>query len=151
MASVFWDAQGITFNNLLRAFEGQNHQKEATFGENFFFVSPRQCAMSQITENNFKKYKLGFELLLNQLYIPDMVPTNYHLFSKLKEMFCVNRFGSDKEVKINYSTRVALKSQKSIGMIVLAPKETILMNKENFCKKMLFYYLGLGLFDPCLF
>ena len=43
--------------------------------------------------------QLGFELLQHHPYSPDLVPSDYHIFSPLKEVLRGCRFSSDEEVK----------------------------------------------------
>jgi hypothetical protein len=41
------------------------------------------------------------ELLPHSLYSPDLAPSNFHLFSPLKEVLGVKRFRTDNEVKLS--------------------------------------------------
>ena len=43
--------------------------------------------------------QLGFELLQHPPYSPDLAPSDYHIFSPLKEALRGRRFASDEEVK----------------------------------------------------
>jgi histone-lysine N-methyltransferase SETMAR len=43
--------------------------------------------------------RLGFSLLPHHAYNPDLAPSDFHLFPKLKEHLQGQHFGSDEEVK----------------------------------------------------
>jgi hypothetical protein len=56
----------------------------------------RQCAPACCCQN---ASSAGWEVFEHSAYSPDLVPSDFHLFPKLKEFFCGRRFKSDEEVK----------------------------------------------------
>ncbi|KAF7271264.1 hypothetical protein GWI33_015847 [Rhynchophorus ferrugineus] len=64
---------------------------QATFEENESAASPRQCTVSKIHE-------LGFELIPNPPYSPDLAPNDYFLFSELKGKLAGKKCSSNEEV-----------------------------------------------------
>ena len=114
MASVFWDAKGIllidylskgkTINgeyyanildqlhqNIQQKRPGLAHKKIIFHQDN---ARPHTCniAMSKISE-------LNFDLLPHPPYSPDLAPSDFHLFPKLKMFLGGQRFSDNEEVK----------------------------------------------------
>lgn len=114
MASVFWDAKGIlmidylpkgkTINgeyyaNLLDQLRQNIHQKRPGLARKKIIfhqdnARPHTCvtAMAKINE-------LKYDLLPHAPYSPDLAPSDFHLFPKLKSFLGGQRFSSDEEVK----------------------------------------------------
>ncbi|KAF7279547.1 hypothetical protein GWI33_007066 [Rhynchophorus ferrugineus] len=66
--------------------DGRNRRKTTAFEEKESAASPRQCTLSQVSENDGKIHKLGFELLPHLPYSPDLATSDNFLFSYLERM-----------------------------------------------------------------
>ena len=98
--------------------------------------------------------ELHFELLPQPPYTPDLAPSDYWLFADLKRMLQGKRFGSNEEVnrklrrilrpKTNCSTKNASNCERSVGVSVSRWKETMLMNKVEFCLKVVVLFVRPG-------
>ena len=82
-----------------------------------------------------KLYELHFDLLPHPPYSPDLPPSDFYLFADIKECSRQRDLAPMKKwlpklkrslrLKINCSTKKALKSSKSVGMEISLLKETI--------------------------
>ena len=89
-----------------------------------------------------------FELLPHPPYSPDLAPSDYYLFADLKKILQGKRFYSNEEVITETNAYFEAKDKSfyknGIEMlekrwtVVLLLKETMLMNKVEFCQKCVF-------------
>ena len=93
LASIFWDAQGILFNEF-GAFEGRNCQKTATNEEEKVLFHQDNALFLKSITMMAKLHESHFKLLLHPPYSIDLVPSNYWLFADLKRMLQGKRFGA---------------------------------------------------------
>ena len=113
MASIFWDAKGILLINYLNrgaTITGQYYadlisnlreaikskrrgmlRRGVLFHQDNAPVHKSQVAMAAIRD-------AGFEILDHPPYSPDLAPSDFHLFSKLKESLRGQRFQTDDDV-----------------------------------------------------
>jgi [histone H3]-lysine36 N-dimethyltransferase SETMAR len=113
MLSVFWDAQGIILTDYL--------QKGATITGNYYsqLIVKLRGALKEKRRGKLSKgvlfhqdnapshtscvamaaiHQAGFELVEHPPYSPDLAPSDYRLFPKLKEHLRGKKFSSDEEV-----------------------------------------------------
>ena len=126
----------------------------ATNEEEKSVLSPRQCTMSQVDRNDGKLHELHFKSLPHP-DSPDLASSDYWLFADLKRILQGKRFGSNEELyrklkcilrpKTNCSTKKTSNCQRSVGI----KKETTLMNKVEFCLKVVDLLIRLGTYWMC--
>ena len=98
--------------------------------------------------------ELHFELLPHLPYSPNLAPSDYWLFADLKRMLQRKRLGSNEEVISEteahfesvhkYFNKKASSCNRSVGISVSPEKETTLMNKVEFCPKVVALLVRLG-------
>ena len=142
MASIFWDSQGVimidnleqgrTINCVYYAGELRRLRQELTrkrrgkLTRSVLFLQDNapahtsQVAMTAATER-------GFEILHNQLYSPDMAPSDFHLFPKLKSHLRGTQYGSKKGVIEVVNEYLGTMTMPSIL------KGSISLNRDGLC------------------
>ena len=108
-----------------------------------------------------KLCELHFELLPHPPYSPNLTPSNYWLFAKLKRIFQGKRF--DTQWRRDLGNWGIFRGQKQIVQqkrhrIVREALESVYHPRRrlcwwiklNFAKKLLFYLLGLWLIEWCV-
>ncbi|XP_076264859.1 uncharacterized protein LOC143199024 [Rhynchophorus ferrugineus] len=112
MASVFWNAHAIIFIDYLEKgrtnsdyyiafigpFERRNRRKTAEFEEKESAGSPRQCTVSQVSEDDGKNPLIGLRISSSSTVFSRSAPSDYFLFSDLKRMLAGKKFSSNEEV-----------------------------------------------------
>jgi histone-lysine N-methyltransferase SETMAR len=107
---TFWDVNGViladfmergttinsesytgSLNNLEKRFKRVRNENHAILQHDN--ATPHTSARTQATE------RLDFSLLPHHPYNPNLAPSDFHLFPKLKEHLRGQNFGSDEEVK----------------------------------------------------
>lgn len=114
MASVFWDAKGIlmidylprgqTINgeyyaNLLDQLQQNIQRKRPDLSPNNIIFHHDNARAHTCVTAMAKIIELKYDLLPHPPYSPDLAPSDFHLFPKLKMFLAGQRFTSDKEVK----------------------------------------------------
>ena len=104
MASVSWDAKGILLIDYLptgqyyaqppRPTTGKDIWKKVGFGKEKCHLSWGHCLHAHKCYCHGKIHELRYELLS---YSPDLAPSNFHLFSKLKIFLSGRRFSTRTE------------------------------------------------------
>lgn len=113
MASVFWDAHGIIFIDYLEKGKTINSDYYIALLERLkdeiakkrpqlkkkkvlFHQDNAPCHTSKVTMA--KLNELHFQLLPHPPYSPDLAPSDFYLFARLKQMLAGKRFRSNEEV-----------------------------------------------------
>jgi len=112
MASVFWDAEGISFidylekgktitgeyySNLFTKLDKKFVRKDPVCKRKKNHLSPGQCTRPQNVLAMGKLRDLLYKLLENPPYTPDLVPSDFCLFPKFKLFLAGQRFYSNQE------------------------------------------------------
>ncbi|EYB85943.1 hypothetical protein Y032_0287g1428 [Ancylostoma ceylanicum] len=113
MASVFWDAKGILlidylqegntvteqyYASLLEKLKVADEEKRpGMLKEKILFLHDNAPAHSSAVAQQ-KLAKLRFEILPHPAYSPDLAPSDFHLFPKLKIFLAGRKFQSIQEV-----------------------------------------------------
>ena len=102
--------------------------------------------MSQVDCNDGKLHELHFELLPQPRYSPDLVPSDFKLFTDLKMILQRKRFGSNEEVisetEAYFETRDTSFNKKDIELFekswnqCITLEEIMLMDKVEFWPKV---------------
>ena len=113
LASIFWDQDGILLIDYLP--KGQTidaeyysyllvhlkdileEKRSGKFLKGVLFLHDNDPAHRALATQKKLSY-LGFQCLDHTLYSPDLVPSDYHLFSGLKKLLKGRHFSSDAEV-----------------------------------------------------
>ncbi|GBO35272.1 Histone-lysine N-methyltransferase SETMAR [Araneus ventricosus] len=104
-----------TLRKLLRAI--QNRRRGMLSGLIVLFhdnACPHSAAPNQELLDQF-----GWEIFDHPPYSPDLAPSDFHLFLKLKEFLGVNRFGSDEELENAVTTWLNELAAEEYGMGIL--------------------------------
>jgi len=75
-------------------------------------VSPGQCTCSHIITTRTAIRNVGFELLHHPPYSPDLAPTDFYLFPKLKKFTKGRKFAADEDVIYTASGRLEDQDQE---------------------------------------
>ena len=113
MASVFWDAEGILFtdysengktitgeyySNLLTRLDKTNREKKPDWQKKKIIFHQDNAATHKSVLAMGKLRDLHYELLGRLPYSPDLAPSDFCLFLKLKLFLADQRFSSNQEV-----------------------------------------------------
>lgn len=114
MASVFWDAQGIIFidylekgktitgayySSLLDRLKEEVKQKRPHLAKKKIRYHHDNAPSHSSLIAQGKLYELGFELVPQPPYSPDLAPSDFYLFPNLKRWLSGKRFYSNDELK----------------------------------------------------
>ena len=112
MTSVFWDAEGILYidylekgktitgeyySNLLTRLDEKNREKSPCLQKKKKHLSSGQCTRSQSVLAMGKLRDLHYALLEHPPCSPDLAPSDFCLFPKLKLFLAGQRFSSNQE------------------------------------------------------
>jgi histone-lysine N-methyltransferase SETMAR len=112
-ALVFWDAEGILFidylekgkiitgeyySNLLTRLDEKIREKRPSLQKKKNHLSSGQCTCPQSVFAMGKLRALYYELLEHPPYSPDLTPSDFFLFTKLKLFLAGQRFSSNQEM-----------------------------------------------------
>ena len=158
LASVFWDAQGILLINyldkgrtinseyyitLLVRFKKQIAKKQPQIKKKKVFFHQDNALCHKSIAMMAKLKELHFELLLHPPYCSDLTSSDYWLFADLKRILQGKRFDFNEEMiletKAYFAAKDKLFYKKGIKLLekcVSPKKETMLMNKVEFCLKV---------------
>ena len=114
VATVFWDAQGVLLVDFLPNGQTVNANRYIVTLKRLKHALRRKCSGLQddqilLQHDNARPHaalrtqeaihKLGWTVLPHPSYSPDLAPSDYHLFGKLKESLLGNHYASVDEVK----------------------------------------------------
>jgi len=112
MASVFWDAEGILFtdysengktitgeyySNLLTRLDKTNREKKPDWQKKKIIFHQDNAPAHRSVLAMGKLRNLHYQLLEHPLYSPDLAPSDFCLFPKLKLFLAGERFSSNQE------------------------------------------------------
>ena len=111
MASVFWNAEGILFidylekgettgeyySNLLNRLDEKIREKRPGLQKKKIIFHHDNAPVHKSVLAMGKSRDLHYELLEHPPYSPDLAPTDFHLFPKLKIFLTGQRFSSNQE------------------------------------------------------
>ena len=155
LGSVFWDGQAIlcidylekrrTINSecyialLVRLKEEIDQKRPQRKKKKVLFHKDKAPCHKSIATMT-KLHELYFELLPHPPYSPDLAPSDYWLFADVKRMLQGKIFGSNEEVisetEVYFEAKDKPFCKKGIELLEKRWKETMLMNKVEFCEKV---------------
>ena len=152
LASVFWDEQVILLIDYLNKWRIINseyyiallvHLKGEKSLKNGHKCKRKKVLFRQDNEPYHKSiamiaklHELHFELLPPPPYSPDLVPSDYWLFTNLKKMFQGKRFGSNEEVILETEAKnksFYKKKKKKKDRIVREVLESVYHPRRRLC------------------
>jgi len=156
MASVFWDAEGILFivyfekgktitgeyySNLLTRLDGKKFVRKVPFCKKIIIFHQDNAPAHKSVLAVGKLRDMHYELLEHPPYSPDLAPSDFSLFPKLKLFLAGQRFSSNQEAIAAVEGYFAdlMKNHYRDGIMVLEHRwnkcislSLMLKNKNNF-------------------
>lgn len=114
MASIFWDAKGILlidylpkgqtitgvyYASLLDKLKQKVNEKRPGLAKKKIIFHQDNARPHTSVIAMAKIHELGFDLLPHPPYSPDLAPSDYHLFPRLKKYLAGQKFSTDDDVK----------------------------------------------------